>query len=121
MVRRIPLHWGRRVVGTIEVPENFRPPITQAELNRIPATLFVRSRSWLFEVRPNDVRLELCDDDIIAIAADQMGPGDVGAILGFEPCEGETVCRPDLEHFEHAERFLGEAMKMAGRRKAARQ
>lgn len=100
-MRRIRLFWHDREAGTIPVPDSYRPPITQRELDAIPAMLIVRSRSWLFDVRAGDVRLELRSaenrEEVVAVADRRLGPGDIGCIVGFEPASDRDDLRPDEE------------------------
>ncbi|WP_156029261.1 hypothetical protein [Sphingobium sp. DC-2] len=92
------------------MPGSFRPPITQAELDALPATLFIRSRSWLYDVRPGDVRLELRIlsglEEVVAVASPRLGPGDVGCIIGFEADEGHEAMRPDEKMISLADQLL---------------
>lgn len=109
-MRRIPIFWNDRDVGTIAVPDSFRPPIAQADLDRIPTGLFVRSRSAIYDVRPGDVRLELRgagrDEEVVAISTPRLGPGDVGCIDGFEPAAGCEDFAPDQDMIELGARFM---------------
>lgn len=95
-MRQIPLIWHGDQVGTIEVADSFRPPITQPQLDAIPTRLFIRSRSWLYDVRHGDVTLQLRDingcKEVIASACSRMCPGDLGCIIGFQA----SPDRPDL-------------------------
>ena len=98
-MRRIAVIWHDQVRGTVPVPDNIRPPLSQAELASLPAWLFIKSRSWLFEVRPGDFTFELRSidgrDDVVAVASNRLGPGDIGCIVGFEPTATDAVCAPD--------------------------
>lgn len=119
-MRRIPLFWHNDLVGTIEVPDSFRPPITQAELDAIPCILFIRSRSWIYQVRPGDVMLQIRQndgrDDVVAVATERMGPGDIGCILGFEPAPGHEHVRADGGLLDLADEVLSDFL---GRRSDA--
>lgn len=100
-MRRISVIWHDQVRGTVPVPENIRPPLSPADLASLPAWLFIRSRSWLFEVRPGDFAFEMRSIngrvDVVAVASNKLGPGDIGCIVGFEAVDGETVCTADEE------------------------
>ncbi|WP_298810492.1 hypothetical protein [uncultured Sphingomonas sp.] len=94
-MRKLKLFYRDIEVGTLPAPDNFRPPITQAELDGIPAMLIARSRSWLLDIRPSDLRLELRGDEIVVIASDKLGPGDIGCLVGFEHSAEGAFCTPD--------------------------
>lgn len=119
MTRRIALWWHDKAVGTIEVPDSFRPPITQAELDGIPCILFIRSRSWLFDVRPGDVTLHVREIDgreaVVAIASPRMGPGDIGCIVGFEASADHPHVRMDDDDVALADEILKQAIQRQGR------
>ena len=107
-MRRAKVFWCDEQVGTLEVPDSYRPPITQAELDRIPAMLIGRSRSWLFDVRPGDLRLELRGEgrteEVVVVASHRLGPGDVGCLVGFEATA--DACRPDETMIDLADKVL---------------
>ncbi|MAM40690.1 MAG: hypothetical protein CL949_19795 [Erythrobacter sp.] len=118
MIRRIPLLWRDETIGTIQVPAFIRPPITQAELDGIPCALFVRSRSWLFDVRPGDVKLHLCvterKDAVVAIASQRLGPGDIGCIIGFEASAARSDIRADEEIITIADEIMRQTAERRG-------
>jgi hypothetical protein len=111
-MRRIPLIWRDEQVGTIEVPDSFRMPITQAELDAIPTAFFVRSRSWLFDVRQGDVVLQLRGDagreEVVAVASHRIGPGDIGCIVSFVAGAGHEDVQADEEMIALADQLLKE-------------
>ena len=100
-MRRISVIWQDKVRGTIPVPENIRAPLSPADLASLPAWLFIKSRSWLFEVRPSDFAFEMRSIDgridVVAVASNKLGPGDIGCIVGFEAADGVTVCSANEE------------------------
>lgn len=111
-MRDLKLFWRGKQRGTLSVPDSYRPPITQAELDRIPAAMIARSRSWLFDVREGDLRLELRwdrrGDEIVVVASDKLGSGDIGCLVGFRPAEG-SGCFPDEEMIAAADEILRQA------------
>lgn len=92
--RRVTLVWHGRDVGTIALPDSFRPPLSTFQLGKLSAVPAhaIRSRSWLFEPRPGDFRAEVrrwsTGDGLVVVADDRLGPGDIGCIVGFEPASG---------------------------------
>lgn len=111
-MRRIPLLWRNEQIGTIEVPDSFRVPITQAELDAIPTVLFVRSRSWLYDVRQGDVTLQLHgeaeNEQVVAVATHRMGPGDIGFIVGYVAGPDHQDIQADEEMIDLANQLLQE-------------
>lgn len=120
-MREARVFWHGHQVGTLQVPDSYRPPITQAELDRIPAMLIGRSRSWLFDVRPGDLRLELrrvCGrDEVVVVASEKLGPGDVGCLVSFTAENTDDICKPDEEMIDLAEQV---AHDLASVRRSAR-
>lgn len=119
MIRRIALWWHDHAVGSIEVPASFRAPIAQAELDAIPCTLFIRSRSWLYDVRPGDVTLHVRTidgrEEVVAIASPRMCPGDIGCIVGFEASPDHPHVRPDEKAIARADEILKQSLERPGR------
>lgn len=114
-MRDITMFWHDDQVGTISVPDSFRPPITQAQLDSIPATLFIRSRSWLYEVRPRDVLLQLRTisnrEEVVAVADRRMGPGDLGCIIGFVPAADRPDLNADEDMISLSDQILKQQLK----------
>ncbi|EPR09913.1 hypothetical protein M527_07250 [Sphingobium indicum IP26] len=116
-MRRISIIWHDQVRGTVPVASGIRPPISPEDLAAIPAGLFIRSRSWLFDVRPGDFVFELRRvngrPDVVIVASHKLGPGDIGCIVGFEPAEMEDICVPDEEMLGLADR-IAEGLRKDG-------
>jgi hypothetical protein len=91
-MREAKIYQRDQLVGTLEVPDSWRPPMSEAELSRIPAKLIAQSRSWLFDVRATDFRLELRgegrDQEVVVIAHPSIAPNDFGCIVGFRAGAG---------------------------------
>ncbi|MEA3390137.1 MAG: hypothetical protein U9R64_12810 [Pseudomonadota bacterium] len=119
-MRRILLFWLGQPVGTIEVPDSFRMPISQDELDRIPTMLIIRSRTWLYDVRWGDVVLKIQPingvDEVVAVASERMCPGDIGCIAGFEASPDRQDVRPDEFILSLADALLRNPTKQRGSR-----
>lgn len=89
------------LVGTLKIPEQFHSPADEAELAMIPGFMIARSRSWLFDVHRDDLRLEIRgegeDEDVVVIAAPSIRPSDFGLLVGFTPAGVEPRQRADEE------------------------
>jgi hypothetical protein len=111
-MRKVKLYQRDRLIGTLEMPDAFRPPIEQAYLDSIPSQMIARSRSWLFDVRPGDFNLKLRGDgdeqEVVVIATARLMPDDIGCVIGFEPAEG-------CEHYAADEVLITLADDVAGK------
>jgi hypothetical protein len=105
-MRALPIFWRDKQVGTVAVPDSFRPPMSSVELAAFSAVC-LRSRSWLFDIRPGDFTVEERDGSFVLLASSRLGPGDIGCLAGFEAAEGhENFC--DEEMIEIAAQVLRE-------------
>jgi hypothetical protein len=79
---KIKIYHRESVVGTIPVPDSFRPPIDPGWLRMLPASMIATSISWLLELRRGDLCLELrgegSAEEVVVIATPRLCPGDFG-------------------------------------------
>jgi len=101
--------------GSLPVPESFRPPMSDAEMEAIPGNLIARSRSWLLEIRPRDLRLAMRGEgkaaEMVIIAAPGLCPGDFGCLVGFEPATDDSPYRADEEMLDLADRIAADFLR----------
>jgi hypothetical protein len=73
--------------------------------------MICRSRSWLFDIRVNDFRLELRgegrSEEVVIVASDRLGSGDIGCIVGFSPATGQESLAPDEAAIALAAEIMG--------------
>lgn len=112
---QLPVHWHGRMVGHLPVPVNIRPPMSDVEIAEFSLMLpvFIRSASFLFNVRPGDFKLQIIDGEMSILANMRLGPGDIGCIKGLIPAD------PVFERDEH-DKALEEAVIDQFRKKAGR-
>jgi len=72
-------------------------------------TLMPESRSFIFQVRPNDFKPERRDGETVLIADRMIGPGDFACIKGFEAAEGSHIPRdtPEADFMDAMARMAG--------------
>lgn len=109
------IHYGE-VIGTLAAPDSLRPPMSAEEIADFPVALFWWSRSPIYDMRDGDLRVELRGEgpaeELVIIASDGLGPGDVACLVGFMPAEGA-----DIYAVDGAAMSFDDALKYAHARK----
>ncbi|WP_417615363.1 hypothetical protein [Parasphingorhabdus sp.] len=109
VANKLPVFWHDKLAGHLPMPDNFRPPMSEAELqiftNMLP--LVIQSTSFLFDVRLGDFTLKMRGEEMVVEATVRLGPGDISCIKGLIPAD--DAFEPDTEMAEIVSRVLREA------------
>ena len=116
-MRKAKVFQGDELVGTLDVPDSYRPPITQSELDAIPSSHIAQSRSWLMDIRPGDFRLELREDgraqEVVVVAHRSLAPGDFGCVAGFSAATGREELHDASDSIAMADEVLSSYLRGA--------